>query len=341
MTDLDKRFPRSPVADLMRDPDGHVPEMLIPGWLQKGVLHWVQGPPEEGKSWKILWDVAWVLNSGGTVLLADEELGRRRVAERLAWLGVTPEVVEERLHHVEFPTLTEADVRAWAEFVERDQFDLVVFETGTDFLAIAGASENAGDAVTAWIKDFPERAARTGAAVIVSDHVGKNGDSGGFAVGTRAKRSKAKIVFEFSAKEPFGRDKIGRVEVTTYKNTDDAPSVGLRGTVRHLRMGGKDGAFVLQDLTVAERKKQKDEDVRADKDFQAHVVSVLKTSDKVCMGRDALLDTARAAGLKGSQQHWQDKLKEYVASPVIPVEHNKTGAARGYFHRDRGPGKAS
>lgn len=337
---FDRRFPRSDIGALMRDPESQVATMLLDGWLQEGVLHWVQGPPEEGKSWWIIWAIAQVLAGDGRVLLADEELGTRRVAERLAAFGVPPDVVDRQLHHLDFPSLTITDAALWGEFVDHAQFDLAVFETGTDFIAIAGVPENSGEGVTAWIKDFPERVARAGAAVIVSDHVGKSGDSGGFAVGSRAKKAKSKIVYEFSCIQRFGRNEVGRVEVTTFKNTDDAAGVGLTGSTRVLRMGGQDdgAVFIVQDLTVEEQRKAKRESVEADKEFKRFVIDYLLNSPKVYVGSDAVIKAVRDAGQKGETKRWRDKLKEYAESPVEPVSRD---AQRGFFHRDRVEVKAS
>ena len=60
------------ISDLGAHMRGEIkpPPMLVEQWLQKGVLHWMQGHPEDGKSWVALWCAVQLLQN-------DDEAGVR------------------------------------------------------------------------------------------------------------------------------------------------------------------------------------------------------------------------------------------------------------------------
>lgn len=100
---------------------------------------------------------------------------------------------------------------------------LVVYDTATDMLSLVGADENSGRDVTAWVKAFPEVARRAGATQLVLDHVGKSNTTS--AVGSRAKRAKAKVMYKLAkgkGSQRFTPSRTGTVTVLLDKNTRGA-----------------------------------------------------------------------------------------------------------------------
>lgn len=71
------------------------------------------------------------------------------------------------------------------------RYALAVVDGVTDSLGLFGYSTKDNDDVSAWARELPRRIAdRTGAAVVVVDHVTKDADSRGrFAIGWQAKLS--------------------------------------------------------------------------------------------------------------------------------------------------------
>jgi hypothetical protein len=102
--------------------------------------------------------------------------------------------------------------------VEKVRPGLIVMDTATDALAEAGLNENDGREVTSWVKAFCEPGRRVGAAIVVLDHVVKSGVTRGYAVGSRAKKAKAKVMFELKVRKDFGPNEVGLVKVERTKN---------------------------------------------------------------------------------------------------------------------------
>jgi hypothetical protein len=189
---------------------------------------------------------------GGTVVYFDEELGRDAIAQRLIDLGADPDVVEKQFVYCPFPSWqigssaepTEPDMHRDALRALKGDLQLVVYDTVTDALAEAGMDENSGVDVTRWVKAYPEEARKLGAAALVLDHTGKsNGDT---AVGSRAKRAKAKVQFKLKSSGRFDRDTTNEVVVTLKKNTSGAVGIPDR---RVFKVGGDgEGHFLWEPM---------------------------------------------------------------------------------------------
>jgi hypothetical protein len=251
--------PRHPenVASVMRL--GPQPRaMLLDDWLVAAELHWVAAEPAAGKTWLGLW-LAWrVIREGGIVVWTDEELGVDTVAERLLALGADPDLIESNLVYLEYPgwQAERSDVNAWEALMKAARPSLVVIDTATDALAEAGVDENSGAEVTKWVKAYCEPPRRVGAAVMVLDHVTKadKGARSGYAVGSRAKKAKAKVQYSLTKKEDFTAEKTGLVRVTLDKNSFGLPI----DVTRTYRIGGEvdddDGEqrFVIEPASLTE-----------------------------------------------------------------------------------------
>jgi hypothetical protein len=226
----------SDVARVMRE--GRKPKpMLLDHWIAAAELHWMHAEPGEGKTWFGLWIAKQVMDAGDVVVWCDEEMGIDTAAERLLALGADPDVVESRFAYFAYPGWLSAqgDLEAWETFIKLARPGLVVMDTATDALAEAGLNENDGREVTAWVKTFCEPPRRVGAAVLVLDHVPKSGESRGYAVGSRAKKAKAKVMYELRTQQKFDRYKVGLVQVKVVKNGIGADI----DTIRAFRVGGQ------------------------------------------------------------------------------------------------------
>lgn len=202
------------------------PVMAVPGWLVKDELHWVASEAEAGKTWLALWLAIAVMTAEppGRVAYFDEELGVVPFAERLLALGANPDVVEERFAYAPFPAwdMSDADVAAHRDFLRALKPALVVYDTATDMLAEAGLDENSGVDVTRWVKTYPEQARQVGAAQLVLDHVGLSDGAKNRAVGSRAKRAKAKVGYTIKLKTAYDSATVGHVRIERTKNTRGA-----------------------------------------------------------------------------------------------------------------------
>lgn len=163
------------------------------GLLYPGKVHSIQGEPESGKSMVMHAVIAEALGQGLRVLLLDFESDEGTVINRLKLLGAKPENIQANLDYIR------PDVRPYEVAAEREEwnqilksrYSLAVIDGVTEAFAVFGVKSIDNDEVTSWGRMVPRMiASRTGAAVVVVDHVTKNADSRGrFAIGAQAKMS--------------------------------------------------------------------------------------------------------------------------------------------------------
>ncbi len=142
------------ISDLAAHMRGEIkpPEMLVEEWLQKGVLHWAQGEPEDGKSWIVLWCAVKLLqeNEDARVLIMDGEMGARTVGERLHALHLDPATAEARVTHVNLSAVASEHWEQFLIWAHAMCFTLVIWDPIAHHLAGAGSrrgQQRAGAAV--------------------------------------------------------------------------------------------------------------------------------------------------------------------------------------------------
>jgi AAA domain len=226
------------------------PDMLLPDWLQKNVLHWAQGEPEDGKSWVMLWCAVQLLelDDEARVLIMDGEMGSKSVAERLRVLGLDAGTAEARVTHVNLSSVPREHFDKFVVWATVMRFDLIIWDPIAHHLAGAGMNENNNSEVAEWIARVVNPLLAQGSTVIGVDHIVKSGDGNGYARGAGNKKARARVVYEFDKKVTFDRETIGHIIVRVEKNSDasDIPRE------REIFLGGNptDGRFVFR---VSER----------------------------------------------------------------------------------------
>lgn len=156
--------------------------------LYPGLVHWVYGESESGKSWVCLIAVARVLAAGGRALFVDYESDAPSVVGRLLALAVDPDAIRERFTYVRPETSCADEPTAFAALLACS-FDVAVVDGVTEGLGMEGGASVDNDDVTAWVRRIPRRIAQaTGAAVACVDHVTKDAAGRGrFPIGGQAK----------------------------------------------------------------------------------------------------------------------------------------------------------
>jgi hypothetical protein len=241
------------ISDLASYMRGEIkpPAMLVEDWLQKGVLHWMQGHPEDGKSWVALWCAVELLqqDEDARVLLMDGEMGARTVGERLHALGLDPGTAQARVTHVNLDAVAKPQWQDFVVWAHAMRFTLVIWDPIAHHLAGADLNEDSNADVMQWLAQVVGPVLNTGATVIGVDHLPKNGDNTkGYARGAGVKRSRSRVVYEFNKEKPFDRATLGELIVELVKNSDAAEIPKSREIV----LGGKEGSpdFVMR---VSER----------------------------------------------------------------------------------------
>lgn len=156
--------------------------------LYGGRVNGFFGESGSGKSWMALLTCAQQIKAGGTVLYVDLEDHAGSIAARLTALGVTRDQIVDRFVYLS-PSIAFGDSQAARVDEMLDTLDIgvaVVDSTG-EAMALDGAKPNDDDDTARWIRRLPKRLARTGAAVVLIDHVPKDPENRGKPIGSQRK----------------------------------------------------------------------------------------------------------------------------------------------------------
>lgn len=206
----------SPVPTLMPRADG----VCV---LYRGLTHSFHGESESGKTLIVELEVVRLIGCGERVLFIDFESDAGLIVERLLEFGAQPDEIRKFLTYVRpevRPDTTTQDLNAWLDLL-RGRYALAVIDGVTDALGMFGYSTKDNDDVTTWARQLPRRIAdRTGAAVVLIDHVTKDGESRGrFAIGGQAKLSSLTgAAFTVEVVRPLGRGLRGVVVLRVAKD---------------------------------------------------------------------------------------------------------------------------
>lgn len=196
-----------------------------------GRVNGIAGESNSGKTWTALVVAAQQLAAGAVVVYIDMEDDAVGILSRLLLdLGADPDVVRERFVYLT-PTerlgRVEADLLS-ALLAERRPTLVIVDSTG-EALALQGARPNDDDEVARFFKQIPAPIARTGACVIVLDHVAKADDDGLWPIGSQRKRAAITgVQLMQRTSRPFSRGQPGSAVLRCAKDRHGTYSIGQK-----------------------------------------------------------------------------------------------------------------
>ena len=216
------------------------PEELVRGFLYKAGIHSLYGPPGHGKTIVALWASLECIKQELTVFYVDEENGPLRVGELLQSFRANTEELSALFKYLAFPGLTlhKESLEMWEAEVADKKPALVVFDSFADMLALSNLDENNSIDVTSWVKAVCEPVKRSGGAVLILDHVAKDGAVTS-ARGSGAKQSKMDVAWGLKREKTFDRESTGVITLTRGKER-----YGVLQTQRKFIVGG-DGSGKL------------------------------------------------------------------------------------------------
>jgi Bifunctional DNA primase/polymerase, N-terminal/AAA domain len=194
--------------------------------LYAGLVHSFHGESESGKSLIIQVECVRLINRGQKVLYLDFESDVASVVARLLDFGGDPLAVADHFRYVQ-PEVRPDSVeerRAWEEVLSGTDA-LAVIDGVTDALGIFGCSTIDNDDVAGWIRTVPKQiAARTGAAVVLIDHVTKDTSTRNrWAIGGQAKMAGLTgAAYTVEVVAPLGRGMGGEVVLKIAKDRPGA-----------------------------------------------------------------------------------------------------------------------
>lgn len=166
------------VASLLVRDDGR-------GLLYPGRTHSIHADSESGKSWLVQSEVARQLNNGQEVAYIDFESDAASVTRRLLDLGADREAIRRRFHYLRpevAPAEGTPEYGAWQDLL-KSRYALVVLDGVTeamDLLASRLPTQDLNERIATFLRRYPGKVAdRTGAAVVLIDHVVKSTETRG------------------------------------------------------------------------------------------------------------------------------------------------------------------
>jgi hypothetical protein len=226
-----------------------------PALIYPGLIHSLHGESESGKSLVAQAEAVRQINEGCDVAYIDFESDAASVVTRLLELGARHDAIRDHLHYARpevDPRAFDYERRAFTRLLAKP-IVLAVIDGVTEALGIFGASTKDNDEITAFMRLLPRTITRrTGAAVVLIDHVTKDSDSRGrFAIGGQAKMAAldgAAYVVEVT--EALGRGRRGMIVLRVAK---DRPG-GVRAHAGEFRKGDRtqEAARITVDSTQAD-----------------------------------------------------------------------------------------
>jgi hypothetical protein len=200
--------------------------------LYPGRVHAFQGESESLKSWAALLACQQEIAAGNDVLYIDFEDDARGIVTRLRALGLSAEEILARFVYLrpdeplrtrhDEPTPAGGDLQ---QVLADRSFALVVIDGVTEAMTIEGLDLMSNADVATWMRRLPRRLARSGAAVVVIDHLPKDRtNQGRYSLGAQHKLSgldgaayKFQLVHYFS--RALGTDPVdGRAVISVEKD---------------------------------------------------------------------------------------------------------------------------
>lgn len=189
--------------------------------LYPGRLHSFSAEPEAGKSWIALAACVEVITAGGAAIYVDWEDTPTGIISRCLALGTPAADLVERFAYVRpLGTWGPAEVIHMATLCSTYYPDLVVLDGVAEALQRDGLAENEAADWVSWVERVARPIARTGATVVMLDHVTKTPDGRGrYARGTGAKLASIDgAAYELHVTRPFSRNEAGAFEVLLNKD---------------------------------------------------------------------------------------------------------------------------
>jgi hypothetical protein len=190
--------------------------------LYSGRINALVGETESGKSWIAMVVAAQELKANHHVIYADYEDSPETAVERLRALGVSAEHIRDRLTYLNPNGYLDEIAQAVIEKAidSRGAPTLAVIDGVTEAMGDIGLDPDSGTNVAAYYGGSPRWLARTGAAVVLVDHVTKSREGRGrFAIGSERKLSGLDgAAYTVESVRSFGRGNTGVVKVTVAKD---------------------------------------------------------------------------------------------------------------------------
>lgn len=226
-----------------------------PHLLYAAAIHTISGEPGSGKTWLALIAALQQLAAGAIVTMIDFEDRASRVIGRLLSLGAHPDAIRSNFRYVR-PNAPVDDTNRPHLDQATTGASLVILDGVTEAMTIHGLDLNNNADIATFNNLLPRHIAdHTGAAVVMIDHVVKDGEKQGrWAIGGQHKLAAIDgAAFIVKATEPFGRGKTGVARIGIAKDRPGhLEGIAYGRIVAELLIDGTDELCVRHQLRPAE-----------------------------------------------------------------------------------------
>lgn len=308
-----------PVPDptILRLPDGTY-------LLRRAWVHLFHGKPFCGKTPLTYLAIVEVVQAGGVALLIDYEMGASGAKALLMELGLSSEQIRQSVLYAYNPSRWTQDQRdrLLAEIEERCP-DLVVVDSLSRSMAVAGLDQNDATETDAWFHSLATWAAdQFGSAVVLIDHTTRT--DGPHPSGSIQKTAAPQFHIWVQNTAAFSRNhEDGCSLLVVQKDRSGQRTVGASVAELRTQVGG---SFVLRDVGRG-RPVAKGDDVEIEVpewavEEQAHI-DALRASGSTPMTRRSLVGDGGAAN-----KARRDGLDRLVSKGLV-IERKQPGSAKG------------
>lgn len=200
--------------------------------LYPGEVNLICGKAGQGKTWLAIQAVLECAGSEERTLYVDYENGERWIRSRLKRLGMTREQAKFSAHiHAYTPISGANSPFDLSEYVSEHNIKLVVIDSLARALAAAGKDENSNGDV-AWFFGSLEPLRKTGATILVIDHVGHSNEE------------------HFTRKPRGASAKIDQVSIAYFFNVQSSWSKSQSGTAWLIVLKDRFGNFIEEQVAA-------------------------------------------------------------------------------------------
>lgn len=218
--------------------------------LYAGGVHTLAGEPGSGKTWITLIAAAQEIATGHNVTMIDFEDRASRVVGRLLAIGAHPDAVRHHFRYVR-PNVGLDDTSRHALGEAICGASLVILDGVTEAMTMHGLDLNGNADVATFYGLLPRWIADHGPAVVMIDHVVKDGEKQGrWALGGQHKLAGIDgVSYLVKAVEPFGRGKVGNARITIGKDRPGyVEEIALGRTVAEIWLDARDEKCLRYEL---------------------------------------------------------------------------------------------
>lgn len=194
------------------------PDMLVDDLFYVEGVHWLSGHPGCGKT-TLTMNAAWTaMLEGRDVVWLDYEGGVRPTVRRLRDVGVPVDLILERFHYAGWPVDAPEHLGTVAE---RWPGALVILDSASKGITLAGLNENDPTEVTRWVAPIVKVSKLYSLPVVVIDHVTKSSNATArYSRGAGSKLADADVAWYVEATEPFNREQSGLIHCRLQKDRE-------------------------------------------------------------------------------------------------------------------------